>query len=70
MCPICYPYGKAGLVPEFLPRPPEEYALPPRQRPPQRMIWVPCSHCHGGTASCCDDAGSRNFTGGGSPRRV
>jgi hypothetical protein len=57
-CPECSAYGYRGLVPILAPRTPEELVLPEALRPPVTIIWVPCSHCHGGVASCCDTAGN------------
>jgi hypothetical protein len=59
-CPVCIPYGSdpPGFVPAVVSRPPEALALPPERRPPAQVIWVPCTHCHGSVASCCDTAGA------------
>jgi hypothetical protein len=52
-CPYCIPYGMHGLVPVVLPRTDEELALPPEQRSPAVVLWMPCGRCIGG-----DNAGS------------
>ncbi len=60
-CRHCSPYGNPGTVPVVVPRvprTPEEMAVSAHLRPPVAVIWVPCGHCTGGVASCCDAAGS------------
>lgn len=58
-CPHCAPYGgEPGLVPVVIRRTSEDLALPTAPRPFQRVIWVPCRHCHGSVASCCDGVGN------------
>jgi len=58
-CPHCSPYGgDPGMVPVVLQLSAAELALPPEQRPPAQIIWVPCTNCHGSVASCCDTAGA------------
>jgi hypothetical protein len=57
VCRHCWPYGRPGFVPQIVPRPAEDLALPAALRPPAEIVWEPCRECIGGIASCCDGAG-------------
>jgi hypothetical protein len=59
-CPVCLAYGQPGLVPVAVPRTEEDKTVPLQWRPPAQVIWVPCTCCIGGDASCCDTAGANS----------
>lgn len=57
-CRFCWEWGRPGFLPVLIEHSAAERDLPAHRRPPRQVIWTPCSHCMGGTASCCEDAGA------------